>query len=93
MLLIKRIKYINQEDNSGIILGTWGLLIKLGLALAAGLSLPLLNLWGYQPGLTKGHEGLALTYLATPIILKILSLILLSIHNHQNGHIYAPNNY
>lgn len=89
MLLIKKIKYMNQEDNSGIILGSWGLLMKLGLALAAGLALPLLNFWGYQPGLTLGHEGLALTYLATPIILKLISLILLSIYYYQNGHIYA----
>jgi Na+/melibiose symporter-like transporter len=90
MLLIKNIKYIKQEDNSGIILGTWGLLMKLGLALAAGLTLPLLNFWGYQPGLTLKHEGLAVIYLATPISLKIISLILLSVHNRQNGFIYAP---
>jgi Na+/melibiose symporter-like transporter len=90
MLLIKNIKYIKQEDNSGIILGTWGLLMKLGLALAAGLTLPLLNFWGYQPGLTLKHEGLAVIYLATPIFLKIISLILLSVHNRQNGLIYAP---
>ena len=91
ILLIKNIKYINQEDNSGIILGTWGLLMKLGLALAAGLALPLLSFWGYQPGLNLKHEGLALVYLATPILLKTISLILLSVHNHQNGHIYEPN--
>jgi Na+/melibiose symporter-like transporter len=90
MLLIKNLKYIKQEDNSGIILGTWGLLMKLGLALAAGLTLPLLNFWGYQPGLTLKHEGLAVIYLATPIFLKIISLILLSVHNRQNGLIYAP---
>lgn len=91
MLLIKKIKFIKQEKNSGIILGTWGLLMKLGLALAAGIALPLLNFWGYQPGLTPKHEELAIFYLASPIILKIISLILLSIHNHRHGHIDAPN--
>ena len=92
MLLIKKIKFINKENSSAMIMGSWGLLMKLGLAMAAGLALPLLSFWGYQPGVTPKHESLAIIYLLSPIILKSISLILLHIHNRQNGHIYATNN-
>ncbi|MGY8843284.1 MAG: MFS transporter [Burkholderiales bacterium] len=92
MLLIKKIKFINQEKHSATIFGAWGLLMKLGLAIAAGLALPLLSFWGYQPGLTPKHESLAIIYLSIPIILKLISLSLLHLHNRRHGHIYATSN-
>ena len=44
----------------GAFMGWWNLATKLNLALAAGLSLPLLALWGYVPGRQDADAVLAL---------------------------------
>lgn len=89
ILMIKKIKSIDQIAHSGIIFGSWGLFIKLGLALAAGTVLPLLAYLGYQPEITPKHPSLPLVYLASPIILKFISLILITLHKYNYGHIYS----
>lgn len=59
----------------GAFMGWWNLATKLNLALAAGLSLPLLGLWGYAPGQRDANAVLALglAYGLLPCILKLLA--------------------
>jgi GPH family glycoside/pentoside/hexuronide:cation symporter len=61
----------------GVCFGWWNALNKLNLALAAGLTLPLLALLGYQPGTSTDTGALALTYAALPCLLKLFALGLL----------------
>ena len=57
----------------GLYFGWWALAAKLNLALAAGLALPLLQLWGYEPGTTDadGLAALAWAYSGWPCVLKL----------------------
>jgi Na+/melibiose symporter-like transporter len=59
----------------GAFMGWWNLATKLNLALAAGLSLPLLGLWGYAPGQQGAQAVLALSlaYGLLPCVLKLLA--------------------
>ena len=59
----------------GAFMGWWNLATKLNLALAAGLSLPLLGLWGYAPGQQGADAVLALglAYGLLPCVLKVLA--------------------
>lgn len=66
----------------GLYVGWWALAAKLNLALAAGLALPLLSLWGYQPGGTapQGLAALSLAYSGLPGVLKLGAAVLLYAH-------------
>lgn len=59
----------------GAFMGWWNLATKLNLALAAGLSLPLLGLWGYVPGQQDADAVLALglAYGLLPCVLKVFA--------------------
>ena len=59
----------------GAFMGWWNLATKLNLALAAGLSLPLLGLWGYAPGQQDANAvmALGLAYGLLPCVLKLLA--------------------
>ena len=59
----------------GAFMGWWNLATKLNLALAAGLSLPLLGLWGYAPGQQGADAVLALglAYGLLPCVFKLLA--------------------
>ena len=61
--------------SDGAFMGWWNLATKLNLALAAGLSLPLLGLWGYAPGQQdpKAVLALGLAYGLLPCLLKLLA--------------------
>jgi Na+/melibiose symporter-like transporter len=63
----------------GAFMGWWNLATKLNLALAAGLSLPLLGLWGYAPGQQDADAVLALSlaYGLLPCVLKLLAALAL----------------
>lgn len=63
----------------GVYVGWWALAAKLNLALAAGLALPLLGLWGYQPGGAdpQGLTALSLAYSSLPGVLKLAAALLL----------------
>lgn len=70
---------IAQRGDGGLREGTWfgwwNLAGKLNLALAAGLTLPLLELLGYRPGSTSldGLQALTLAYAVLPCLLKLLA--------------------
>ena len=63
----------------GAYLGWWQFAAKLNLALAAGMALPLLGLWGYAPGARDDSalQTLSLAYGVLPCLLKLLAAALL----------------
>lgn len=52
-------------------------LSKAALALATGLTLPLLGMMGYQPGNTFGAENLPIAYALTPCLIKLAAAFIL----------------
>ncbi len=62
-------------QHEGVYFGWWNFATKLNLALAAGLALPLLALWGYQPGVASapGLQALTWAYAILPCGLKLLA--------------------
>ena len=74
---------VQQRDNdathSGAFFGWWQVVTKLNLALAAGISLPLLQWLGYSAGSRDAPALLALSwaYALLPCILKLLAAVVL----------------
>ncbi len=69
----------DRGQSEGAYLGWWAFASKLNLALAAGLALPLLGVFGYAPG-TRDAQALATltwAYCLLPCALKTLALALL----------------
>lgn len=62
---------------AGACFGVWNFVAKLNLALAAGLSLPLLGLLGYIPGGTLGLPTLSFAYALLPLAFKGVAAALL----------------
>ncbi len=62
---------------SGACFGLWNFAAKLNLALAAGLSLPLLAQLDYVPGQGSGLQALGLAYALLPLLFKSLAFFLL----------------
>ena len=58
-------------------MGWWNLVGKLNYALAAGLTLPLLEWFGYHPGAPSAALSLALIYGAVPLVFKLTAGVLL----------------
>jgi Na+/melibiose symporter-like transporter len=65
----------DQGRAEGAYFGWWNFAVKLNLALAAGLALPLLALAGYTPGTREpaALQALSLAYCALPCTLKLLA--------------------
>ncbi|MES2363505.1 MAG: MFS transporter [Pseudomonadota bacterium] len=57
----------------GAYFGWWNFATKLNLALAAGLALPLLGLFGYAPGVqaARALDALVIAYCVLPCVLKL----------------------
>jgi Na+/melibiose symporter-like transporter len=66
-----------RHQSTGTYFGIWNLVAKMNLALAAGIALPLLGLFGYSPGAGDQHHVLVAAYVLLPIGLKTLALYLL----------------
>ena len=65
----------DRGQAEGAYFGWWNFATKLNLALAAGLTLPLLDLLGYTPG-TRAPEALlslTLIYSLLPIVIKVVA--------------------
>lgn len=69
----------DESNHAGAYFGWWHVATKLNLALAAGISLPLLSVLGYAPGNTTadGLQALSWVYAALPCVLKALAAGLL----------------
>lgn len=79
-LLNQCIDRLGQRGRTeGLFLGWWHLATKMNLALAAGLALPLLALWGYAPGVQDAPavQALALAYGLLPCVLKLAAALAL----------------
>jgi glycoside/pentoside/hexuronide:cation symporter, GPH family len=79
----------------GAYFGWWNFATKLNLALAAGLTLPLLSLMGYTPGtqLPEALRALTIVYCLVPIAIKVvaaLALYLLIIRKSPIHHNAIP---
>ena len=59
----------------GAYFGWWNFATKLNLALAAGLALPMLGLFGYAPGVhaPQALSALVIAYCVLPCVLKLLA--------------------
>lgn len=59
--------------------GAWNWVTKMNLALAAGISLPLLQRLGYVPGMQNaaGIQALGIAYALVPCVLKLLAATIL----------------
>ena len=66
-----------RQRQAGACFGVWNLVAKLNLALAAGLALPLLEVFGYRPGADSGHGALTFIYALLPLGFKLLAAMLL----------------
>ncbi len=66
-----------ERGRSAGYFGIWSLINKGVLALAAGLGLPLLAGFGYQPGGSDGLLALALFYAGLPCFIKLITAVLL----------------
>ncbi|MGE5469870.1 MAG: MFS transporter [Bacteroidota bacterium] len=66
-----------RQGQAGACFGIWNLVAKLNLALAAGLSLPLIGALGYVPGSGDGHSALTFAYALLPLAFKALAGVLL----------------
>ena len=71
---------LERQGLAGAYFGIWNLVSKLNLALAAGVALPLLSVFGYRPTGASAPGGLAalsLTYALLPLAFKLLAAALL----------------
>ncbi len=66
-----------RQGQAGACFGVWNLVAKLNLALAAGLSLPLIGALGYVPGGGTGLAALVFAYALLPLAFKLLAGALL----------------
>lgn len=65
------------RGGTGTYFGVWNLVAKVNLALAAGVAMPLLEIFGYTPGSTAHRDVLVAAYVLLPLGLKAVALGLL----------------
>lgn len=66
-----------HRSSTGLYFGIWVLIGKFALALAAGVTLPALQVFQYQPGHPESAVALGLTYALLPLLFKGLALVVL----------------
>ncbi len=77
-------KISNKTSMTGSYFGVWNLVTKLNLALAAGITLPLLDMLGYIPGETtdaSALNSLSFTYAVIPCVFKVIAFLILALSN------------
>lgn len=74
-----------QPELAGLLFGVWGMVTKLALAVAAGISLPLYE-WGQTLDLPDGWIMLGL-YALLPIVLKLWAMNLLKKSENHNKYL------
>ncbi len=69
----------DRGQSEGAYFGWWNFATKLNLALAAGLALPLLGIFGYEPGTRspQGLQALVAAYCLLPCALKLAAALTL----------------
>ena len=74
-----------SQSHQGLYWGWWQVATKLNLALAAGLTLPALQWWGYTPGQhdAAGLWTLSCAYGLIPCLLKAAAALCLWLHRHS----------
>lgn len=73
--ILNRDRQIGAE---GAFFGLWAFVGKVALAIAAGLSLPVLDLVGYKPGGTEGLVWVSFLYCFGPCVFRLLAALLLA---------------
>jgi GPH family glycoside/pentoside/hexuronide:cation symporter len=68
---------VEQRHHTGLYVGIWVLIGKLALAIAAGVTLPLLGWFDYQPGMPATAAPLVYMYVGFPIALKAVAAVVL----------------
>ncbi len=65
----------DQDQHEGAYYGWWNFATKLNMALAAGLALPLLDMFGYTPGARSPQalHALVIAYCVLPCALKLIA--------------------
>jgi len=66
-----------QRQNTGLYIGVWVLIGKLALAVAAGVTLPTLSFFNYQPGVLGSVTPLVTLYVLLPIVFKFAATAIL----------------
>lgn len=85
-MLSRRLAALNQGGEAAF--GVWGFVNKAALALAAGLALPALDAFGFQPGAANSAAALtalSIAYAGAPCILKALALVGLALTPIEEG--------
>ena len=83
---------MGEQDQAATYFGWWNFATKLNLALAAGLALPLLGWWDYQPGSRQPEalQALGWAYAVLPCILKLLAAAALWRWTRHHCHRWSP---
>ncbi len=76
---------VKNRSSTGVYFGVWALITKLSLALAAGLALPMLGLFGYQPGSQGSANSLAMVYAWLPIFFKCCAFAVMRNRTSESG--------
>jgi len=65
----------DQGQHEGAYFGWWNFATKLNMALAAGLALPMLEIFGYTPGARdpQALQALVIAYCVLPCALKLIA--------------------
>lgn len=76
-MLADTVRSAGHESRAGAYFGLWTLATKLNLALAAGIALPLLALFGYTPGTPATVWPLYVAYCVLPCAMKLCAAFML----------------
>jgi Na+/melibiose symporter-like transporter len=73
-LLADAVRGRGEQQAGGLEFGIWNFISKFTLALAAGIALPLLEVWDYTPGGTGSVTALSAAYALLPCGFKLAAL-------------------